>query len=287
MILVTGASGYLGKSFIQEYAKKYKILTFSLVDNQLKNINFENVSVVLHCAALVHQKKEYSYEKYYEINTRYPVELALKAKQSGVKQFIFISTVAVYGEDYSRLDNSLSCSPVSFYGRSKLEAEKELQKLSDSGFKVVIVRPPMVYGLNAPGNMSTLINLIRKVPILPFGNINNKRNFIYIGNLCYVLNQIIETNHEGVFLVSDDKSISTTELLRLISIGLKKKVFLIRIPLFETILSLVKPSFHKRLYESLEIDNSLTKQKLNLTNPYSVEEGIKLMIRGELDSQSN
>ena len=278
-ILVTGSNGYLGSSFINQYKDKYVFQNFSLINQELKDIIFEDINIVLHCAALVHQKVEHSYKKYHEINVKYPVQLARLAKDSGVKQFVFISTIAVYGEGLVKLDENTDCNPITSYGISKLEAEKQLLELNDENFKVSIIRPPMIYGKNAPGNIDSLVKLVKKSPILPLGEIDNKRSFIYIGNLCYVIDEIIKQNQSGIFLASDDEPLSTTRLCELISKNLDKKVTLLKIPFFESFLKLLRPSFHKRLYENLEVDNSITKENLNLTNPYSVEEGIKLMIK--------
>ena len=147
----------------------------------------------------------------------------------------------------------------------------------------------MVYGNAAPGNINSLIKLVKKLPIIPLGGIENKRSFLSIQNLCYTINEVIEQNKSGIFLASDDKPLSTSKLIELIAKNLDKKVYLVKIPFFESLLKLVKPSFHKRLYGSLEVDNRLTKQKLHpkgtscgrFKNPYTVEEGISLMIRGE------
>ncbi len=281
-ILVTGSSGYLGSSFINQDKNKYLFKKFSLINQKLEDISFDNIDVLLHCAAIVHQKIEYSYEKYNEINVVYPVKLAKLAKLNGVKQFIFISTIAVYGEDKEKLDENTTCNPITYYGKSKLEAEKQLLELNDNRFIVSIIRPPMVYGKNAPGNIDSLVKLVKKMPILPLGEIENKRSFISIENLCYIINEIITQQKSGVFLASDDKPISTSTLIELISKNLNKKMYLVKIPFFETLLKALKPSFHKRLYGSLEVNNSITKEKLKLTNPYSVEEGIKYMIKGEI-----
>ena len=235
----------------------------------------------MHCAALVHQKQEHSYEKYNEINVEYPVHLAKLAKENGVRQFIFISTIAVYGEEKEKLDENTICNPITPYGKSKLEAEKELLKLNDNNFVVSIIRPPMVYGKDAPGNIDSLVKLVKKLPIIPLGGIENKRSFISIQNLCHLIDVVIERQKAGVFLASDDELLSTSRLIELISKNLKKKVYLLKIPFFESLLKLVKPSFHKRLYGSLEVDNNITKEKLNLKNRYSVEEGIRLMLNGE------
>jgi nucleoside-diphosphate-sugar epimerase len=103
---------------------------------------------------------------------------------------------------------------------------------------------------------------------------------VYIGNLCHLVDVVIEQQKAGIFLASDDEPLSTTRLIELIAKNLGKKVYLVKIPFFETLLKLLKPSFYKRLYGSLKVDNSITKEKLSLKNPYSVEEGIKLMIKG-------
>jgi len=280
-ILVTGGSGYLGSSFINQYKNKFAFKSFSLLTQEIKNINFDNIDIILHCAALVHQKIEHPYEKYHEINVNYTVILAKLAKENGVKHFIFISTIAVYGEDKEKLDENTPYEPITPYGKSKLEAEKELLKLNDNNFTVSIIRPPMIYGKNAPGNIDSLIKLVKKLPILPLGKIENKRSFISIQNLCYIIDEIINQKQNGVFLASDDEPLSTSKLIELIAKNLNKKIYLIKIPFFESLLKLVKPSFHKRLYGSLEVDNTLTKEKLNQKNPYSVENGIRLMIIGE------
>ena len=280
-ILVTGSNGYLGSSFINQYKNKYKSEKFSLLNQKLEDINFNEIDVVLHCAALVHQKIEHSYEKYHEINVEYPLKLAKLAKENGVKQFVFISTIAVYGEDEEKLDENTVCNPITPYGKSKLAAEKELLKLNDDNFVVSIIRPPMVYGKNAPGNIDSLIKLVKKLPIIPLGGIENKRSFISIQNLCHMIDEIITQQKSGIFLASDDEPLSTSRLIELIAKNLNEKIYLIKIPFFETLLKVAKPSFHKRLYGSLEVDNTITKEKLNLKNPYSVEDRIKLMINGE------
>lgn len=281
-ILLTGSNGYLGNSFLNQYKNKYFFEKFSLLSQKLENTNFDNIDIILHCAALVHQKIEHSYTKYHEINVDYPLKLAKLAKQNGVKQFVFISTIAVYGEDEEKLDENTICNPITPYGKSKLEAEKNLLKLNDDSFIVSIIRPPMIYGKNAPGNIDSLIKLVKKLPIIPLGDIENKRSFISIQNLCFIVDEIITQQKSGIFLASDDEPLSTSKLIELIAKNLDKKVYLIKIPFFESLLKILKPSFYKRLYGSLELDNTITKEKLNLQNLYSIEDGIRLMIKEEI-----
>ena len=285
-IVLTGANGFVGSYFKNKYAHKYNIETFSFLRDNFESLNLNGVDVVLHLSALVHQMSGADEEEYSRVNVEQTLNLAKKAKESGVGQFIFMSSVKVYGEESSEpYSEDTPCKPEDGYGKSKLKAEEELQKLESETFKVAIVRTPIVYGEGVKANIKNLVNLIRKVPILPFGSIENRRSMIYIGNLNFFIDRIIEKKESGVFLVSDERALSTSELIELISKALDKKVYLIKVPFFESLLRLAKPSFHKRLFESLEVSNKKTISKL-LENgekglPYSVEDGIKFMIKGE------
>ncbi|MFY9092919.1 NAD-dependent epimerase/dehydratase family protein [Aliarcobacter butzleri] len=296
-ILITGSNGFIGNYFINNYKSKYNIKTFSFLKDDINTLDCNTIDIVFHLSALVHQMGGASANEYEKINVIQTIELAKKAKESGVKHFVFMSTVKVYGEETnSKYTENTVCNPEDDYGKSKLKAEQELQKLEDENFKISIIRTPIVYGYGVKANIKNLINLVNKVPVLPFGKIKNKRSMVYIGNLCHLVDEIIIQKKSGIFLACDDEPLSTSKLIELIAKNLdlvkrsgcgtitlrEKKMYLIKIPFFESLLKIVKPSFHKRLYGSLEIDNTITKEKLNLKNPYSVEDGIKLMIKGEL-----
>ena len=278
-VLLTGANGFVGSYFKSNYANKYNIQTFSFLQNDFKSLDVEGVDVVVHLSALVHQMGGAAKKEYERINVTQTLDLARKAKKNGVKHFVFMSTVKVYGEEtnVAYIEKS-KCEPEDEYGKSKLKAERELLKLESDDFKVSIIRTPIVHGYGVKANIKNLIRLVQKVPVLPFGGIQNKRSMVYVGNLCYMMDVIIQKEANGLFLASDDRAVSTTELIELIATALDKKIYLIRVPFFESLLKLVKPSFHKRLYGSLEVDNTLTKERLDLVNPYSLEEGIRLMI---------
>jgi nucleoside-diphosphate-sugar epimerase len=281
-LLMTGSSGFVGNYFINKYKNKYEIETFSFLENNLEQLVLNNVGTIFHLSALVHQIGGASKEEYERVNVTQTLQLAKKAKNSGVKYFVFMSTVKVYGEetDTSYMEES-DCSPKDEYGKSKFKAERLLKELEDDTFKVSIIRTPIVYGFGVKANIKDLVKLVQKVPILPFGKINNRRSMVYVGNLCHLVDTVIQQQCSGIYLASDDQPLSTTHLIQLIANALGKKVYLLCIPFFESLLKLLKPSFHKRLYGSLEVDNSQTKQQLNLKNPYSVEDGIKLMLQGE------
>ena len=296
-LLITGSSGFVGNYFINKYKEKYDIRIFSFLKDDINTLDCNTIDIVFHLSALVHQMGGASANEYEKINVIQTIELAKKAKESGVKHFVFMSTVKVYGEETnSKYTENTVCNPEDDYGKSKLKAEQELQKLEDENFKISIIRTPIVYGYRVKANIKNLINLVNKVPVLPFGKIKNKRSMVYIGNLCHLVDEIITQKKSGIFLACDDEPLSTSKLIELIAKNLdlvkrsgcgtitlrEKKMYLIKIPFFETLLKILKPSFHKRLYGSLEIDNTITKEKLNLKNPYGVEDGIKLMIKGEL-----
>jgi UDP-glucose 4-epimerase len=279
-ILLTGSTGFVGSYFKDNYKDIYDIKKISFVNDDFKVLDLANIDTIIHLSALVHQMGGATKEEYEKVNVIQTIDLAAKAKSSGVKHFIFMSTVKVYGEETATAytENS-DCKPQDEYGKSKLKAEQELQKLEDDSFKVSIIRTPIVYGYGVKANIKNLINLVNKVPILPFGKIENKRSMVYIGNLCHLIDEIIIQEKEGIFLASDDETLSTTKLIELIANGLNKKVYLLKIPFFESLLKLIKPLFYKRLYENLEVNNSETKKVLNLKNIYSVEDGIKLMLK--------
>ena len=281
-LLITGSSGFIGKYFINKYKNNYNIQTFSFLNDSIDNLEFMETDVVIHLSALVHHMGGASEEEYEKVNVTQTLELAKKAKKGSVKHFIFMSSVKVYGEETDSIyKEETLCSPKDDYGKSKLKAENELLKLESKGFRISIVRTPIVYGYGVKANIENLVSLVEKVPVLPFSNIHNNRSMVYIGNLCNLLNKIIETGSRGIFLASDDKPLSTTKLIKLIATELDKKRWLISIPLFPLLLKLLKPSFYMRLYKSLEVDNTQTLKELDYTNSYSTADGIKYMIHGE------
>ncbi|QIR75386.1 NAD-dependent epimerase/dehydratase family protein [Sulfurospirillum diekertiae] len=280
-LILTGARGFIGSYFQKQYAHKYAIQPFSFVNDDVETLHVKNVETVIHLSALVHQMGGASDEAYEKVNVDQALQLAHKAKENGVKQFIFMSTVKVYGEESAIAYTETSpCFPEDAYGRTKLKAEQELQKLADENFVVSIIRTPIVYGSGVKANMQNLMKLIDTMPLLPLGGIDNKRSFVFIGNLCALLETIIDQRKSGIFLAGDDVSLSTTELIMLLAKAKKRKLLLIKPPLFATLLKWLKPSFYKRLFESLTVNNSKTKESLHFKNPYSTQEGIALMVQG-------
>lgn len=281
-ILLTGANGFIGTYFKKKYQDKYAIKTFSFLNDDFEHLELKNIDCIIHLSALVHQKKDLDDDIYKEVNVTQTLNLAKKAKEAGVKHFIFMSTIAVYGKNQGFIKRDDTYNPLTKYGRTKLEAELLLNNMQNTNFTISIIRPSIVNGYKAPGNLIKLIHLIQKVPVLPFGKIKNKRSMVYVGNLCHLIDEIILQKKAGAFLSSDEDSISTSDLIKEISSHLDKNTYLIKILFFENILKILKPSIHQRLYKSLEVDTSDTNKDLNFKNLYTIKEGIKYTIKGEI-----
>jgi nucleoside-diphosphate-sugar epimerase len=279
-VLITGANSFVGTNFTKNTQNKV-VAAFCLVRNKASDINFENIDVVLHLAAIVH-KKNAPESIYYKVNTDLTMEVARLAKAAGVKQFIFMSTMNVYGpysKQQSAWKENSECFPDNDYGKSKYEAEIKLRNLEDSNFTVSIVRPPLVYGAGVPANMLSIIKLVEKIPILPFKAVGNKRYFVSVENLIAYLDQIIKLRASGIFIAADEKPLSTTELVRLISMYLNRRVFLFGIPRFIIKFGIfLVPRFFEKLYGSFDIDNTRTQNILKMKAPFSSEEGVKKMV---------
>ncbi|MGB6019589.1 MAG: NAD-dependent epimerase/dehydratase family protein, partial [Sulfurimonadaceae bacterium] len=230
-LLLTGATGFIGSSFYSNYHDKFEIETFSF-QKDLNTLSISNTDTLVHLSALVHRMDGASEEAYNEVNLIKTVALAKKAKDAGVKQFIFMSSVKVYGEESDTPYNETTpCHPKDPYGESKLEAENALLSLESEAFKITIVRTPVVYGEGVKANILKLIGLTDNYSYLPFGGIANRRSMVYVENLTHLVAEIIVQKKEGVFLASDDHAVSTTHLIRSIAKALNKKIFLFPCPI--------------------------------------------------------
>ncbi len=277
-ILLTGAGGFIGSYFVKHYERSYHIIPFSFSADDFTKLSLAAIDVVVHLSALVHEKGKVGKDSYWRINVDNTEKLAIKSKQFAVKQFIFISTIKVFGEENNIAYNENSqLLPQDDYAKSKLAAEQVLQHLADTSFKVAIIRTPIVYGKGVKANLLSLMRLVKLMPVLPFKNTNNKRTMVYIANLCAMLDKIIAKRVSGVFLAGDDSSISTSELIKLIAKYQNKHIRLYNIPFFTAILAKVKPQIYRRLYDNLVVDNTLSKQKLGITKQLSLASGIENM----------
>jgi len=289
-ILITGSKSFVGNNYMS-FSKDYNSNEVSLIGNKVYNIEFKTFDTVLHVAAIVHQSKKIPEEEYYTVNRDLTIEVAKRAKEAGVKQFVFLSTVKVYGEfnpEAGPWTENSECNPEDPYGKSKYEAEKELMKLEDEKFKVSIIRTPLVYGKGVRANMLSIMKLVDRMKVLPFGKVNNKRSFTYVKNLVGFIDRIIEKRASGIFLAMDARPLSTTDLVRLIAKYLDKKRYLIPVPRFVTYLGKIfLPKIFERLYGSFEMENSITLEKLEFKPQFSTEEGIRDMVGAYVENKKN
>lgn len=259
-LLITGASGFIGSNFIEKYKNKYDIKTVSLLKVEPENIDFSGVDTVLHLAALVHQMNGAPREKYFEVNTKLTERLAEEAKKQGVKHFVFYSTMAVYGtrgEIYKKviINEKTKVNPKTPYAESKWQAEEVLRALENDKFKILILRPPMVYGKNCPGNMRRLEKLVDILPILPFNYNENKRVRVEINKLLEITNEVIEKKNTGIVIPKDDKDVSIKEIVEEIIKERNKKRILIKFPSFIfKLLVKIKPEIMKSLYGDMRFE---------------------------------
>lgn len=239
-ILITGANSYIGiffESYLQNnFPNEYQIDTIDMIDPKWMDCKFYGYDTIFHVAGIAHADighvSEEQKKMYYKVNCDLAVETAKKAQKEGVKQFIYMSSIIVYGESAPLgkskiITKHTKPNPSNFYGDSKLQADFQLNKLSKDDFKVCIVRPPMIYGPGSKGNYQLLSKLAKKLPIFP--NIKNQRSMLYVGNLCFYIKDIIDKNKEGTFFPQNAEYISTSELVKQIAYEHHKKIYITRL----------------------------------------------------------
>ncbi|UOQ87015.1 NAD-dependent epimerase/dehydratase family protein [Gracilibacillus salinarum] len=223
-ILITGVNSYIGTSFqgwVSQYPDMYSVDFINIRDDQWKENSFSGYDVIFHTAAIVHVK-ENDTDKYFKVNRDLTVKLAKKAKEEGVRQFIFMSTMGVYGKESGYITEETTPTPKTFYAKSKYEAEKLLFEMNSKNFCIATLRPPIVYGRGCPGNYSRLANMAIKLPLFP--DIDNKRSMIYIDNLTEFIRLLIDFKGRGVFFPQNKEFVNTTELVKLIAAYHGKKI---------------------------------------------------------------
>lgn len=280
-ILITGTNSFIGTNFCKTSVyQDYSVI--SLRKNEISEIDFSHFDVVLHLAAIVHQANNADNKKYFRVNKDLTLILALRAKNAGVKHFIFMSTVKVYGKfqgNSEAWNEESSCNPDDAYGKSKYEAEIDLRKLENNNFIVSIIRTPIVYGPGVGANILKLIRLIDYFPFLPFKNANNNRHFTFVDNLIGFIDRIIELTPSGTFIVMDREPLSTKDLVLRLSALMKKKIYLFQLPCFVIRFGIIAfPRVFDRLYNSFYLDNSKTLEILNYSPPFTSEQGFSKLI---------
>ena len=313
LVAITGANGFLGNYLsiflenngleVRRIHRKNNESGFFIKEiNKHTNWNkaLENVDVLVHSAATVHvfENNELSKTTFYSFNVEATKNLAKQALKLGVKRFIFISTIKVFGEK-TNIDSKFSLnsplSPNDYYAKSKLEAEKALKKItSNTDMELIVIRPPLIYGPKVGANFLKMLRLINKGYPMPFGKIRNKRSIIYIGNISdFILNCIKhnDKNIDGkIFLPTDGTSLSTPELINKIAVAMNKKVLIMNIPKYILKISsftIRKKRVMDKLINSLDIDSRESHKYINWEPPFSTEEGLKITTKWFSNNHNN
>jgi len=262
-ILITGANSYIGTSFrnwLAQEPDKYKVDVIDMRGESWKKKEFSNHDVVLHVAGLAHVREtKKNQDLYYKVNRDLAFETAQKAKQDGVKQFVFLSSMSVYGIENGIIDKNTPLKPNSGYGKSKIEAEEIINELQDDSFTVATLRPPMVYGKGCRGNYTRLAGLAFKTPVFP--KVDNKRSMIYIDNLSEFVKQLIDNRSRGLFFPQNAEYVNTSEMVRLIAETHGKKVVMTK--LFNPLLRLLNVSTVNKVFGDLVYDMSMSEYESN------------------------
>lgn len=238
-ILITGANSYIGTSFeryIREnYPDEYTVDTVDMIDGGWREKSFAGYDSIFHVAGIAHSDNgKISVEKeklYYAVNTALTIETAEKAKTDGAGQFIFMSSAIVYGNSSpigkkKVITKDTPVSPANSYGDSKVQAENGIRSLNDENFRIVILRPPMIYGKGSRGNYSLLAKIALKTPIFPY--VENERSMLYVENLCEFVRLMAENDEQGTFWPQNGEYSNTSELVGMIAEAHGRKVRLVK-----------------------------------------------------------
>jgi nucleoside-diphosphate-sugar epimerase len=312
-VLVTGATGFVGGALARQLTEnhefdgviaavrrntaicsgiKRQVLIGDLTTTTDWSLALQNVDAVVHCAGrvhMIHDNANNSFDAYRQVNVAGTLNLARQASHTGVRRFLFVSSIKVNG------DNTISGqpytaddvpSPTDPYGVSKLEAEQGLRDIeAQTGMEVVIVRAPLVYGPGVKANFAAMMRWVARGVPLPLGDIHNARSMVALGNLLDLLATCLKHPAAAgqTFLVSDGQDVSTTDLLRYTAKAMGKRAFLLPVPTSVLLLGatlLGKHALAQRLCGSLQVDINKTRRLLCWNPPLTLDQGLKEAVEG-------
>lgn len=265
-ILITGSGSYVGTNLIEwlsQWPDQYEIDEISVRGEEWKKKDFSKFDSVLHVAGIAHVSTDPKMEeKYYKVNRDLTIEVAEYAKRNGVKQFIFMSSIIVYGDSSSDkrvIDRNTIPKPSNFYGNSKLQAEEAVKLLESADFKIAVIRPPMIYGKNSKGNYPKLAKAAKVLPIFP--DFDNDRSMLHIDNLSEFLRLMVENEERGLFFPQNREYVRTSEMVRVIAEVQGNDIKLVKI--FNGILKplIGKVNIVKKVFGDLIYDKSISGYK--------------------------
>ena len=261
-IVIAGKGSYIGnhiKHYLEDTADTYAIEELDTLHFDDQAYSFDGVDAVVCVAGIAHIKETAENRHwYYEVNRDLVVRLAKKAKADGVRQFVFLSSMSVYGKDSGVITPQTAPAPKSGYGDSKLQAEQQLDELQSDTFKIAVLRPPMVYGKDCKGNFQTVVKIVEKLPVFP--QIRNQRSMVYIDNLCEFIKRCIDEERNGLYFPQNKAYVQTSAMAKIIAKEKHKKVFFSRILGFgvwciRPFISMANKAFGSLIYEGTEQDD--------------------------------
>lgn len=231
-VLVTGQFGYIGTKFKEWVKNKNNDIHLDYIsvrDGHWEHLDFSQYDTVLHLAGIAHVSRNPKLkELYYKVNRDLTIKLAKKAKREKVNQFIFMSSIIVYGQDnpindYKKINKDTVPSPSDFYGDSKLQADLSIQSMNDPFFKTLVIRTPIVYGPSCKGNFAKLVKLAKYSPL--FVSLENQRSMIFVDNLCSLLENVILDSSSGIAYPQNNEYVSTKDIIKTIAELKGKKLY--------------------------------------------------------------
>lgn len=256
-VLITGAGSYVGGRIAQYLpADRYTVRELD-VRNGVDAAAFAGVNAVIHVAGIAHQKETpQNAALYQKVNCDLAVETAKLAKANGVKQFIFFSSMSVYGMTAGRITARTQPAPNTHYGRSKWAAEQALAALEDDEFSIAVLRPPMIYGPGCRGNYPRLASFALKLPFFPV--VHNERSMLYIGTLCAFVEELLQSGRGGLYFPQNSEYVNTTCLAAAVARCHQKKLLLV--PGFGWLIRLVqnRVGVISKVFGTLTYDKSMS-----------------------------
>lgn len=257
-ILITGKDSYIGislENWLMREPEKYKVDTVDMKDKSWIEKDFSIYDVVFHVAGIAHIKEKIDNNSlYYKVNRDLAYKTAQKAKQEGVKHFIFLSSMSVYGMENGVIDKNTLLKPNTAYAKSKIQAEELINDLQDKTFVIATLRPPMVYGKGCRGNYKSLAGLAIKTPIFP--KVENKRSMIYIDNLSEFVKKLIDDRSGGLFFPQNAEYVNTSDMVSLIAEAHGKRIIMTK--LFNNLLTILNLSIFKKVFGDLVYEKSMS-----------------------------
>ena len=276
-VLITGAGSYIGtniENWLNRFPSKYQVASIGTINNEWKKTDFSSFDVVIDVAGIAHIKiTEDLRDLFYSINRDMTIDICQTARESGVKQFIFLSSMNVYGDDCGIVTDKNNENPSSFYGDSKLQADKVIQSMNDDSFAVCSVRPPAIYGKGCKGNYPLLVKYGQKLPVFP--DYPQRKSLIFIDNLCEFIRLLIDNNSKWIFCPQNIEYASTSVMVNAIAKYSGHKIWLTTLlnPFVWLGIKLIR--FVQRAFDDDAYDLSLSNDFDGKYNVVSFEESIK------------